>query len=421
MYEAYAATLAMLASATVTAGRDAGPRDGDADPFAWLETGDAPEVQRWTAAQNAATRRALDPLPGRAALEQRLWSLYEIGSLGTPVSKPLSKTPSSTARKQRRYFYTRRDGKQNQPVLYVRDGLEGADRVLVDVNAGSPRRHARARLVVPLRRRRAGRLRRLRRRQRGVDAARARGGDRPRPRRRHRAHPGLLAGLDPRRQGLLLHPLPAAGRGGGGRDAVPPRASSFTGWATTRRKDRKLFGDGRDRTDWPGIDLSPDGRWLAITVSQGWAKSEIYLHDTRAGGADARPGRHRRGGPVSGRRPAGRSALPADDQRRAARADRTSSIHAHPARAKWREIIPESKGETGDVLKYAAYVKGGLAAVYLHDAASRLRRYDRDGAPRGEVALPGPGSVTGLSGRARRGRAVLFVHFVRDPDQRLFA
>jgi len=29
------------------------------DPYRWLEDADAPEVQRWTDAQNAATRRAL--------------------------------------------------------------------------------------------------------------------------------------------------------------------------------------------------------------------------------------------------------------------------------------------------------------------------------------------------------------------------
>ena len=51
-----------------------------ADPYRWLEDADAPEVQRWTDAQNAATRRALDRVPGRAALEKRFWQLYEIGS-----------------------------------------------------------------------------------------------------------------------------------------------------------------------------------------------------------------------------------------------------------------------------------------------------------------------------------------------------
>jgi prolyl oligopeptidase len=97
------------------------------DPYRWLENGDAPEVHGWTEQQNALMRKALDGVPGRKWLEERLWKLHEIGSLGVPVAKGKGKAT--------RYFYTRRTGKQNQPVLYVRDGLDGPDRVLVDVNA----------------------------------------------------------------------------------------------------------------------------------------------------------------------------------------------------------------------------------------------------------------------------------------------
>src|SRR5678815_2289787 len=61
-----------------------------ADPYRWLEDADAPDVQRWTDAQNAATRRALDRVPDRAALEKRLWQLHEIGSVGVPVSRPIT-------------------------------------------------------------------------------------------------------------------------------------------------------------------------------------------------------------------------------------------------------------------------------------------------------------------------------------------
>ncbi len=111
--------LSLLVSGTVSA--QAAP-----DPFAWLEDGDAPQVQRWTEAQNAATRRFLDAVPGRGALERRFRQLYEIGALGLPVSRPHGET--------RRYFYTRRDGQQNQPVLYLREehlapgGRPAADR-----------------------------------------------------------------------------------------------------------------------------------------------------------------------------------------------------------------------------------------------------------------------------------------------------
>src|SRR5438477_9013064 len=99
------------------------------DPYRWLENGDAAEVKAWTEKQNALMRRALDAVPGRKWIEDRLWKLHEIGSLGVPVGR------GPRGSKSLRYFYTRRTGKQNQPVLYARDGVEATDRVLVDVNA----------------------------------------------------------------------------------------------------------------------------------------------------------------------------------------------------------------------------------------------------------------------------------------------
>src|SRR5690348_15767396 len=36
-----------------------------ADPYRWLEDGDADEVKQWTERENVATRAVLDPMPGR--------------------------------------------------------------------------------------------------------------------------------------------------------------------------------------------------------------------------------------------------------------------------------------------------------------------------------------------------------------------
>ena len=93
------------------------------DPYRWLEDGASEEVRRWTEAQNALTAEYLSRAPVRAAIRARLESLLTIGALGTP-------TPV-----RGRYFYQLREGTQNQPILYVRDGLEGADRVLIDPNS----------------------------------------------------------------------------------------------------------------------------------------------------------------------------------------------------------------------------------------------------------------------------------------------
>ena len=77
---------------------------------------------RNTCARNWRTRAAFSiPCLGvsdpRAAV-----AAASIGTIGTPqVAGPY-------------YFYTRREGTQNQPVLLVREGVHGTDRPLVDAN-----------------------------------------------------------------------------------------------------------------------------------------------------------------------------------------------------------------------------------------------------------------------------------------------
>ncbi len=50
------------------------------DPYRWLEDGTAPEVQAWSAAQNARSRAYLDHLPQRELLYRRILSLTVQGS-----------------------------------------------------------------------------------------------------------------------------------------------------------------------------------------------------------------------------------------------------------------------------------------------------------------------------------------------------
>ena len=66
-----------------------------------------------------------------------------------------------------------------------------------------------------------------------------------------------------------------------------------------------------------------------------------------------------------------------------------------PARAKWKEIVPESKwpidGATG--------VAGRLFVGYLEDVNARVKQYDLSGKYLGDMKLPGIGSVFGPAGR----------------------
>src|SRR6266851_10091079 len=78
-----------------------------ADPYRWLER-DSPETRAWTDLQNARTRGALDAVPARADLAERLRALLAIGLLGVP-------RPAGA-----RVFVTRRAPGQRQSVLLVR-------------------------------------------------------------------------------------------------------------------------------------------------------------------------------------------------------------------------------------------------------------------------------------------------------------
>ncbi len=95
-----------------------------ADPYRWLENDvrtDA-KVRDWVTAQNTVTDAHLATLPGRDAFRARMKAMYDFERVGTP-----RKAGS-------RYFYSRNSGLQNQSTLWVRDGLGGAPRLLIDPN-----------------------------------------------------------------------------------------------------------------------------------------------------------------------------------------------------------------------------------------------------------------------------------------------
>lgn len=99
------------------------------DPYRWLEGDNSDpsnmgkvneEVAAWTDAQNAYTRQLLDNVPGRKAMEDTLRPLMQVGSVSAPVMRG------------KRYFYTKREGTQNQPRIFVRESHDGTPRLLLD-------------------------------------------------------------------------------------------------------------------------------------------------------------------------------------------------------------------------------------------------------------------------------------------------
>ncbi len=92
-----------------------------ADPYRWLENVGAPETTGWFQAQNALTRSVLDALPGRAALRERLLALNaaDVRMHGLQWAGG------------RLFYLKRRPGEQTYK-LYVREGIAGDERLLID-------------------------------------------------------------------------------------------------------------------------------------------------------------------------------------------------------------------------------------------------------------------------------------------------
>src|SRR5216684_2648599 len=90
------------------------------DPYRWLEDQNSPRTRNWLKEQAAYTRAYLDGIPCRHRIRKRVEEL-----LSVEVISELRKVGN-------RYFYLKRLPYQEQPVIMIREGDSGVERVLVD-------------------------------------------------------------------------------------------------------------------------------------------------------------------------------------------------------------------------------------------------------------------------------------------------
>jgi prolyl oligopeptidase len=349
-----------------------------ADPYRWLEDGDSPDVKAWTDTQNVHTREVLDAIPGRDALKTQVTGLLQLGSVSGPRV--------SATKTGNRYFHMKREGTQNQPTLYVRDGQAGKDRVLIDVGALSTDGTSALDWWFPSW---DGRFVAWGRSESGSEDSvlhvRDVASGKDLPDRIDRTRHASVAWL-PDGKSFYYSRYPEPGTVPAGEERYHSRI-----WlhvvGSEPKTDKLVFGEGRDKTDIPQVMISPNGRWLVVRVHMGWDKSEVYLRDlTKTGAAWSE---------VAVKIPALFDPDPDDDRLWIKTNDGAPRYKLYAVdytkleRSAWKEILPEGK----DVLTDVQTLKQDIVATYMHDAASRVERFSLDGKSKGAIALPGIGSA----------------------------
>ncbi len=106
------------------------------DPYRWLEDQDSPRTRAWIEEQTRYARSYLDNIPGRERIRKRIREFLAV------------ETYDSLQIAGDRYFFRKRLPDQEQPCIYMREGADGEDRLLIDP---SERRTGKYTAVKPLR------------------------------------------------------------------------------------------------------------------------------------------------------------------------------------------------------------------------------------------------------------------------------
>ena len=354
-----------------------------ADPYRWLENGNGEDTRTWIEEQNKLTQGYLAQIPARAAIKQRLTRLWNYERFTVPFKEG------------GRYFYSRNDGLQNQAVLYTLKTLKETPRVLLDPNALSD------------------------------DGTVALTGVAVSPDGKHLAYGLSTSGSDwnqwkirdidsgmdlPEELQWVKFSGASWTRDGKGffysRYDEPRETTKlvdanyfhklyFHRVGTPQSVDELVY-ERPDHKDWGySGKVTDDGRYLVITISQGTERrNRVYYRDLRKPGSpvtalldqfDAAYQFIDNIGPVFWFR---------SDKN--APKGRVIAVDIRTPQ-QWQEVLPEAH----ETLQSADLVNRQLVALYLKDAHSEVKIFDRRGRLVRQVALPGIGSVSGFGGKLR--------------------
>jgi len=351
-----------------------------ADPYRWLEEETAPEVVAWMKAQDDFARAELAALPHRAELEQRIKQLFYFDSITAPIHRG------------GRYFYARKHADREKSVIYWKEGDTGPESVLFDPNTWSDDGSKGLHGWYPSY---DGKLVAYQVSEHNSDETQMHifSVD------NHRDLSEVLGGTKyaaaswtPDGQGFYYTYVPPIGSEVSIAERPGFAELRFHRCGSDPARDVAVYGPTRDAKTFLGGGISRDGHWLTAVVQHGWNSTDIYFKDARSTTATWRP-------LVSGI-DANFSVEFWHDKIYILTNDGApryrvfvADPHA-PDRAAWKQIVAQSDS----TLESLSIVGGMLQLTYLKNASSALQLHSLDGEYVRDLALPGVGTSTGVSG-----------------------
>ena len=357
-----------------------------ADPYRWLEEDvrNSEDVAAWVEAQNEVTQGYL------ATLDQREWFADKLSSL---LNYERIDIPEKAGRN---YFYERNPGLENQSKLFVRKGLKGEPRLLLDPNAWAD------------------------------DGATALAGWKASPDGKYLVYAIQDGGSDWRKlkvldvktgetlsdeinwakftnlawvgeEGFLYSRFPEPDESAEFQALNYNQALYFHRLGTDQSQDELVYSTPEDPVVGHSAEVTSDGRWAIITSSKGTdARYDIHainLASRDKTGWTARPlvtGFENEWNLVDGM---------GDDLWFITNNDapryRLVSIDLADEEPQWKELVAQSD----DILQRGTIIGKQLILTYLKDASSRALVYDLVGKELRQISLSGIGTARGFEGK----------------------
>ncbi len=338
------------------------------DPYRWLEDQDAAETRIWIAAQNAYGEEIVGESPLRTRVRARLQELMDTDDVG-----------SSRRVGDYEYFTLRRTGEELASIYRRPVPEEGEDEeidpageyeLVLDPHPLSENNTSRVAIRSLSRN---GKLMIYSIRDGGADEVELKIRD-------------LESGEDLAEEyPWALYDAASFNRNGTGFYYV--RRSRETGprvyfhtIGENPANDEVLFGEGYGPTSFIQVSQVEDERYLMFTVQHGWASNEVWWQNRRTGRLT--PIVTDKNAHFSARFTDGEIYLRTDYE---APNYRVIAVDPRrPAERNWREVIPESD----DVLQTYTTIDNRYYVTYLHNVSTKIRVFERDGTPAGEMPVP---------------------------------